>query len=99
MRAPKIRSILVLLLIAAAVVGLGAGIILLPDTLVMQITLDGSAGNTMPKAVGLVLPLLLTLAGAWIHFRNLKSQESKDKGPVIALVGVVAMILVFVFNL
>ncbi|HBP39149.1 MAG TPA: hypothetical protein DD640_10515 [Clostridiales bacterium] len=95
----NIRTILILLMIAAAVVGLVLGIMLLPDTLVTQITLDGSAGNTMPKAVGLALPLLLTLAGAWIHFRNMKGQESKNKGVLLALVGIVAMILVFVFNL
>lgn len=41
-----------------------AGYFLLPDTLVMQIGLNGQPSNLLPKLWGLLIPLALTLLGA-----------------------------------
>ena len=52
-------------LIAGAVLFLAValfvlGMIVLPETLVMQVQMDGSAGTTLPKLIGLLIPLALS---------------------------------------
>ncbi len=87
--------------VAVIIIALGfaiSGYILLPDTLVMQITASGSAGTTMPKLLGLAIPLVLSVGIASYYLMTLKS-NGKDKPLWISLVGIVVFILTFAFNI
>ena len=53
----KIETIIGILIIAATAALAVAGFILLPATLAVQVNLSGEATNTMPKALGLLLPV------------------------------------------
>ena len=81
----------VILLLAVALFVLG--MIILPDTIVMQIQADGSAGNTLPKLFGLLIPLALCGVFAVLYYKN-----GKGKNLFVALIGLVAFGLTFFFN-
>ena len=86
------------LLIAGAILLLAValfivGMIVLPDTLVMQVQMDGSAGNTMPKLIGLLLPLGLSAVFAVLYYKG-----GQGKNLLVAVVGLVAFGLTFFFN-
>ena len=70
------------------------GFLILPDTLVMQITASGGAGNTMPKIVGLAIPFLLCAIFAVLYYFN-----TNKKHLLIAGLGVVLTVITLVFNL
>ncbi|HWQ58075.1 MAG TPA: hypothetical protein VN540_03570 [Clostridia bacterium] len=93
------RKIVAAALIALAVIGGIAGFILLPDTLVVQLTLGGTAGNTMPKLLGLAIPVALAVFGAIKFYKDGGEAKPRNNGLIIALVGIVVFVLLFVFNL
>jgi uncharacterized membrane protein len=64
------RKIITAVLIAVAVAGMAVGYIVLPNTLVVQRSLDGTAGNTMPKLLGLAIPAALMVIGAIQFYKN-----------------------------
>lgn len=81
-------------LVILAIVLFGVGLSILPDVLVMQITSSGAAGTTMPKAVGLAIPLALTAVFGFLWY---KGDESKYL--LIAALGVVLNLVTFFMNL
>lgn len=78
----------VILLLAVALFVLG--MIILPDTIIMQVQADGSAGNTMPKLVGLLIPLALCAVFGAFYYKG-----GNGKNLFVALVGLVAFGLMF----
>ncbi len=81
----------VILLLAVALFVLG--MITLPDTLVMQVQADGSVGNTLPKLVGLLIPLALCGIFAVIYWK-----DGKGNNLFVAIIGLLAFGLTFFFN-
>ena len=86
------------LLIAGAILLLAValfvlGVIILPDTLVMQVQTDGSAGTTLPKLLGLLIPLALSTVFAVFYYKG-----GQGKNLLVALIGLVAFGLTFFFN-
>ena len=86
------------LLIAGAILLLAValfvlGVIILPDTLVMQVQMDGSAGTTLPKLFGLLIPLALSAVFAVFYYKG-----GQGKNLLVALIGLVAFGLTFFFN-
>ena len=59
-----IAGVICLIAVALFVVG----IIVLPDVIVMQVQADGSAGTTLPKMLGLILPLALSCVFAYLYY-------------------------------
>lgn len=83
----KTRRLLSIIFIAAALVCVIVGIFILPDTVVMQITASGKAGNIMPKPFAMILPFGLTaLFSIWFYGGEKKS-----------FLGMTAGIMVFIF--
>ena len=85
---------------SAATAGVAAalaviGYIVLPDTLVVQFDMAGHPGNTMPKLLALGISLLISLSGSafWLF------SQKKNKGLLVGIIGIVMLILTFVFNL
>lgn len=97
MSSKKSRLIFMVIMILISAGAYIAGLMLLPDVLVVQISSRGTASNTMPKALGLLLPAALTAGGAIVFYFN--GEEGRKKSMLISLIGVVVFVLTFAFNL
>ena len=84
-----IAGAILLLAVALFVVGM----IVLPDMLVMQVRTDGSAGTTLPKLFGLLIPLALSTVFAVFYYKS-----GQGKNLLVGLIGLVAFGLTFFFN-
>lgn len=82
-------SVIVTALILAVI-----GFIILPETLVTQITLTGESGTTMPKAFGLAIPLAISVIFPLLYYKS-----NDNKHAVLSVIGILAFVLVFVFNI
>jgi hypothetical protein len=82
---------LVILIIAVAL--FIVGMIILPETIVMQVQADGSVATTLPKLIGLLIPLALSGVFAFLYYKN-----GTTKSLIVALIGIVAFGLTFFFN-
>lgn len=71
------------------------GLFILPDTLVMQLTAGGGSPTTMPKPLGLAIPLALTVLFSVLAIKR----PDQPKNLLVALVGVLVGVLTFVMNL
>ena len=69
------------------------GLVILPETIVMQVQADGSPGTTLPKLVGLLIPLALGTVFPILYYL-----KGKPKDIVVGLVGLAAFGLTFFFN-
>ena len=93
----KNRLIFMIIMVAVSAGAFIAGLMLLPDVLVVQVSSNGADSNTMPKLYGLLLPVFLTAGGAIVFYFD--GEASSRKSLIISLVGVVVFVLTFVFNL
>ncbi len=87
----RLMIAIILLLLAVGLFFLGMAV--LPDVLVMQVQTDGSAGTTLPKTVGLLIPLAICTIFALLYY-----QLGKPKDLVVALVGLAVYGFTFLFN-
>jgi hypothetical protein len=83
-----------ILIIAAALILTVIGYLILPETLVMQITFTGERGTTMPKALGLAIPLAISTVFSVLYYKS-----NIFKHFLGSMVGILAFVLVFIFNL
>ena len=89
------RILSVLLLAAAGLVAVFAWS-RLPDSVIVQVGLDGQPTNTMPKLAAVGLPLAISAAGSVM---NLTGKDVPDKkGLVLAVVGIAVLVLSLFFN-
>ena len=88
------RLIVTILILVAAAGAFVLGLIILPDTLVMQVTASGQPGTQMPKLIGLLIPLALSTV-----FSILYCKRDGAKNLIVALVGIGMSALTFAFNL
>lgn len=84
--------------IGCAVLGLvlaAISMMVLPDTVGVQIGLDGNISNTMPKFLAVLIPFGLTLAGSFMSY---KGEENTSKGFIISVVGIAVMVITLIVN-
>ncbi|MDD5954445.1 MAG: DUF1648 domain-containing protein [Firmicutes bacterium] len=91
----KKNLIPIALLVAAIVLGVIC-FFLLPDVVAVQIGADGQASNTMPKALAIVIPLLISAAGCIMNLSG--KEENRKKGYVLSVLGIALMVLTLFFN-
>ncbi len=89
----KSRRIICALILLIAVVLFVVGMIVLPDVIVMQIKTDGSSGTTLPKIIGLLIPLALSVVFAVMYFK-----DGSGKNLLVSLIGIVGFVLTFFMN-
>ncbi len=87
------RTIAVSIIVLSAALFV-TGLLILPDTLVMQVTASGQKGTQMPKLLGLLLPLGISVGFSAMYLKN--DQPKLLLGGVI---GLVVFVLTFAFNL
>ncbi len=93
----KGRLVFMIIMILISAGAFMAGLVFLPDVLVVQLSSSGTASNTMPRIWGLLLPVLLTAGGAVMFFFD--GEGGRRKSLFISLVGVAVFIFTFIFNL
>lgn len=87
------RTIAISMIVLSAVLFV-VGLLVLPDTLVMQVTASGQTGTQMPKLLGLLLPL-----GICVVFSAMYLKNDQPKLLLGGVIGLVVFILTFAFNL
>ncbi|MEG1548762.1 MAG: hypothetical protein RRZ71_08630 [Clostridia bacterium] len=93
MKSINVRTIIMIAIIAAAVVMSVIGYIILPVKLAMHIPNSTDYMATMPKPVGLVIPLAISVTFAVLY------NKGESKNLLISLVGLLIFALTFIFNL
>ena len=86
----------ILMIAVTAALGI-AGFLLLPATLTVQVNLSGEATNTMPKALGLLIPVALSAVFSVLYMKG--GAETRMRNLVVAIVGLAVMVVTFIFNL
>lgn len=90
----KRKKIITILLITIAVVLSIISYLVLPETLIMQIGFDGTAGNSLPKLIGIALETFMTIGGAIAYYK------SDENGFLfLSIIGLASYFIVFWFNL
>lgn len=84
-------------LMAAGIVLLIIGFVVLPDTVVVQVNFSGEASNTVNKLFGIGLPFLCTEVFGFAYTKQADDGKNQ-KYAVISAVGVLASLLTIVFN-
>jgi len=70
------------------------GVIILPETIGLQMQLDGTMDNLVNKYIGLLIPLVLTVGGSVFFFIK---EEGKALG--FSALGILLSIITFWMNL
>lgn len=70
------------------------GVVVLPQTIGLQIQLDGTIGNQVNKYIGLLIPLALTVGGSVVFYN-----EEKKKALGFSALGIFAFAVTFWMNL
>ena len=70
------------------------GIIILQETIGLQIQMDGSMGNNASKYVGLLIPFALTAGGAIYYYL-----KEEGKTLFVSFIGIVVFVITFLMNL
>ena len=89
----KARLVIAILIVLLAVGAFVVGMILLPDMLVMQIKTSGAAGTTLPKLLGLLIPLALSGVFAVMYYK-----DGSGKNLFVSIIGLVGFVLTFFMN-
>ena len=72
------------------------GWFLLPDTLVMQVSMSGQPSKSMPKVLGLI-PMAAGMIGA--AYASSEKEERRPRGFIVLALAVVVLVITFAFNL
>ena len=88
----KIGMVFIVISIILAVLGY----IMLPETVVVQIGLDGKAGNTLPKLAAILLPLGVTLISTGLYMFSETSNQTKNL--VFARIGILMAVFGIIVN-
>lgn len=70
------------------------GLVVLPQTIGVQIQLDGTIGNQVSKYIGLLIPLALTVGGSVVFYN-----EEKRKALGFSALGIFIFAVTFWMNL
>jgi len=90
------RKIIALILFLVIIGLTVAAYILLPDTLVVQIGLNGETSNKLPKILGLLIPFGIGIIGSISYLHG--NPDYQKKGLLFAILGIAFFILTFIMN-
>lgn len=88
----------VILLIASAVLAVVSWLVL-PQTVVTQISIGGSGTSSMPKIVAIAFPFTLSAGAAGGALLAKENDEAKNKSLIVSAVGIVIFIIMLAVNL
>ena len=88
----------VILLIASAVLAVVSWLVL-PQTVVTQISIGGSGTSSMPKIVAIAFPFTLSAGAAGGALLAKENDEAQNKSLIVSAVGLVIFIIMLAVNL
>ena len=88
----------VILLIASAVLAVVSWLVL-PQTVVTQISIGGSGTSSMPKIVAIAFPFTLSAGAAGGALLAKENDEAQNKSLIVSAVGIVIFIIMLAVNL
>lgn len=90
----KKENLIALLFVAVSLILAVISFILMPETVVIQVHMDGTPSTSVPKLLGLSLPVLLAAGGA-VYYRI----QHEPKALFIAAVGIIVEVAMLFMNL
>lgn len=93
----KKQKVIAIIIIALSVALAVIGYIILPDTLVVQLSADGSAGNSFAKPLGLLIPLAISVIFSLLYIKS--GDGERNKHLIVSLVGIAIYGFIFIVNL
>ena len=93
----KRHFIIYIALIAVSAAFTVVSLIVLPDTVVTQLSFSGSP-STMPKLLAVAIPTLLGIGGAVVGL-TIESGKAKAKPLIVSAAGIVFFIIMLAVNL
>ncbi len=91
------KLIAIILLVTSVVLAIVSGIVL-PETVITQISTSGSDPSTMPKWVAIILPTVLGIGFAVAAFMEKAERKTTAKYIFISAVGVFVFIVELIVN-
>ena len=92
------RNIVPILLIVASVGFAILSFFILPESVIIQFSI-GSSGNTAaPKLLAILIPFALSVGGAISGFLTNGNENSKSKGLLVSLVGIILFVIMIAVN-
>lgn len=85
------------LFIIPVVIAAIAGWFLLPNSLVVQVKMSGEPSKSVPKIIGLLVPVAAAILGA--SFASSGKAEQRPRGFIILALAAVVLVGIFAFNL
>lgn len=95
----KKQNIIAVICIVVSVALSVISYIFLPDTVTVQLGMDGSSSNTMPKLFAILIPAALCIGGALSALVSKNENKKGQKPLIVSSVGVVVFIFMLVVNL
>ena len=89
----KTKVLLTIGIFLAAIALTVVGWVILPDTLVLQVTMSGETGTTLPKIAGLAIPFLISGIFAVLYYVH-----ENRKHLLISVAGLAIYIVIFLMN-
>ena len=94
----KTSKIIAIILLIVSVVLAVVCVIVLPQTVVMQISISGSDANTMPKWGAILLPTVLGIGFSLTVLLDKELKGSAAKSLFVSAVGIIVFIFELVVN-
>lgn len=93
----KERLIPLLLIVASAALAI-VSYFVLPQEVVIQISLGSSGHSTAPKLLAVLIPLALGAGGAVSVLMTKEDEKAKGKGLLVSLVGIAVFVIMLAVN-
>ncbi len=93
-----VKKLIPIILIVFTIIMAAISYIILPDTVVVQITMGGKNGTTMPKLIAILLPASIGLVGGGLLL-TVKEKTARIRAWVLSIVSIVVYIFTWVVNL
>lgn len=68
----------------------------LPETVSVQVGLDGEISNTMPKLFAILIPAVMSVIGGIIGIKS--NDSNRKKGTALLCIGIAIMLFTLFFN-
>lgn len=89
------KKVLVGIIVAVSIVLAIYNHMVLPETVVVQVDFSGNPSNTIPKAMAVVFPALISICGGLGYYF---SEEKAEKYLILSIIGVLLPIITSFLN-
>lgn len=92
------NKILPIIILVLSVVLAIVSYIILPETVITQITLNSLNPTTMPKIIAILIPFALSTGFSVVSLLQKENSENKTKFLLVAVIGILVYFIMMVMN-